>query len=403
MPTVILIVFCVLTGVFLAFVLVAQRTVSIWLPTLARWLENDPKDLNKFAATTKVDPNKAKFRMKGGKVVAMLLNIDGHKQKDGPTAPDKFEIVPLVLGETRPNEVMGVIDAYVYHHSGYRFLNPFSERIHTYEFPRTTEVMGDDGLLKVVGITDISDYFLLSEQTYSFSIVDADTGEGENVKVTLKGKVTFKIVNPFKAAFADKKWHQQSIAAIQVRGRNFVRARDFETLLGEVGKESDELKDAIGDDLKKVSKQIQGGHGTEQLFGVCVTRVLIETIDMTDEKAEESRTAKYTADRQAVVVGIATVAEAKRTKDLRAAQAQAEAGYITTVSAATRKEGALGLKMMDQQTQLGIAAKAGTVIMQTGSAGGQTVNPIDALILEELKRVNAKPDAGVKRVAKKGA
>lgn len=372
-------------GMLLALVVIGGVTVSIWLPALARMLENDPKNPDKFAATTKAGPGKFKFVMKGGKVVRSLMNFSGYKPKGGNTAPDIFEIVPLKTGERHQDE-MGIIDEFVWHHSGYRFYNPFSERIYTYEFPRTEEVMGEDGLLRVIGKTDTSDYFLLTEQTYSFSIVDADTGGGENVKVTLKGKVTFQIVNPFKAAFADKKWHQQAIAAIQVRGRNFVRSRDFETLLGEVGKEGDELKDTIGVDLAKVNAQIEGGNGTEALFGVCVRRVLVETIDMTDSEAEKSRTAKYTAERQAEVTDIAAEAEAKRRRKLRIADAEAEAGYIARVAAATKAEGAIGLKLMDQQTQVGIAKEAGTVIMQVG--GGTTINPIDAQILEELRKGN---------------
>ena len=381
----------VLLGMLLALFFVARATVSIWLPVVAEWLENDPNNRGKFAATTKVGPNKSKFKMKGGKVVSLLANIAGHKQKGGLTAPDKFEIVPLAQGEIPPQEDMGAIDHWVCHHTGYRFFNPFSERIYTYEFARTEEAMGEDGLLKVIGVTDTSDYFLLTEQSYSLVIPDADTGLGENVKVTFRGKVTFEIFNSHKAAFADKKWLQQSIAAIGVRGRNFARARDFETLLGEVGREGDDLKDIIGLDLAKVSKVIQDGPGTEELFGVRVKRVQIETIEMTDTKAEESRTAKYTADRQAVVMGITTQAEAKRKKELRAAEARADSNYILRTSRATREAGAVGLKLLDQQTQLGIASKAGTVIMQVGS--GATVNPIDAQILEELKKSNPRRGA----------
>jgi regulator of protease activity HflC (stomatin/prohibitin superfamily) len=384
-----LIVIGVLLGVFLALISIGGATVSIWLPLLAKRLENDPQNPSKFAATTKVGPSKFKFVMKGGKVVRGLVNFSGHKTKGGLGAPDAFEIVAATQ-TGRATEEMGPIDAFVYHHTGHRVLNPFSEHVYTYEFPRTEEIMGADGELAVVGVTDVSDYFLLAEQTYSFSIIDADTGGGENVKVTLKGKTTFEIFNPYKAAFADKKWLQQAVAAIQVRGRNFVRARDFDTLLGEVGKEGSELKDAIGLDLAKVSTEIEGGAGTERLFGVRVRRVLVETIEMTDAEAEKSRTAKYTAERQAEVVCIAAAAEAKRKKMIRAAEAESESGYIATVSAATKAEGAIGLKMMDQQTQLGIAQKAGTVIMQVGG-NPATINPIDAQILEELRKNNANP------------
>lgn len=376
----------VLLGAFSALMAACYLTAKIWLPPLARSLENEPNLPSKFAATTKVGPGKFKFVMRGGKVTRGLMNLPGYKQKGGVLTPAAFEIVPSASGEQAEGR-MGLLDGFVYHFSGYRFINPFSERVHTYEFPRTKELMGDDGFLKVVGVTDISDYFLLTEQTYSISVIDADTGRHENVKVTLKGKVTFEIFNPHKAAFANKKWHQEAIAAIQVRARNFVRARDFDTLLGEVGKEGAELKDTIGKDLAKVNNQIEDGPGTETLFGVRVRRVLIETIDMTDEKAEQSRTAKYAAERAAEVTDIAAEAEARRRKKLRGADAEAEAGYIAKVAGATRAEGLLGFKLMDQQTQIGIAKEAGTVIMQVG--GGATINPIDAQILEELKKGTA--------------
>lgn len=379
----------VLLGMLLALFVVARATISIWLPTVARRFENDPKNPGKFAATTKIGPNKFKFKMRGGKVVNGFMNIAGYKQKGCATAPEQFEIVALTTNEQPPKETMGVIDGIFFRHAGYRAFNPFSERIYTYEFPRTEEIMGSDGLLQVVGVTDTSDYFLLSEQTYSFSIIDADTGQHENVKVTLKGKVTFEIGNPYKAAFADKKWLQQAIAAIQVRGRNFVRARDFDTLLGEVGKECEELKDTIGLDLAKVGEQIEGGPGTETLFGVRVRRVLVETIDMTDTRAEASRTAKYTATREAEVVGIATEAEANRRKKLRNAEAEAEAGYIEKVARATQAQGAIGLKMLDQQTHIAMAKGAGTTILNVGESGGM-IDPIDAAILEELKKGNAR-------------
>lgn len=378
------IVLGIILGVFIALFFVGRLTVSLWLPALAKLLENDPNDPKKFAATTKVGPNRGKFKMRGGEIVSLLMNIDGHKQKGGPTAPDKFEIVPLAKDEVLPPEEMGSIDAFSYRHSGYRFYNPFSEHIYTYPFPRTDEVMGLDALLKPVGITDVSDYFLLSEQTYSFTIDDAETGLRENVKVTFKGKITFLIVNPHKAGFKERKWLLQSIAAVRVRARNFSRARDFETLLGEVGRESDELKDIVGRDLVKVSNSIEDGPGTEERFGVRVTLVLVETIDMTDTEADKSRVAKYNAARAAEVVGIAAKAEAGRIKTIRTATAEAEAIAMLKVTRATRAAGAVGLKLLDQQTQIGIAKEAGTVIMQVG--GGTTIDPINAQILEELKR-----------------
>ncbi len=391
----------VLFGVLLALVFVARATISLWLPTLAKLLENDPKHPEKFAATTKVGPNKSKFKMKGGKVVALLVNAPGFKLVGGPTAPEKFEIVPLATGETPPVEHMGWIDGAFCRHAGYRFFNPFSERIYIYEFPRTVEVMGENGMLAVKGVTDWSDYFLLAEQTYSFSIDNAETLHGENVKVTLRGKITFQIVNPFKAAFANKKWHQQSIDAVQVRGRNFVRARDFDTLLGEVGKESDALKDAVGRDLAKVSEHMEDGPGTRELFGVVVKRVQVETIDMTDPEAEKSRTARYTAERNAEVTRINAKAEAERRKTVRAADAEADAKYVLKYTRAVRAAGAVGIKLLDQQTQLGVAKEAGTVIMQVG--GNAPVDPVNVQILEELKARNAQGGGtGGKPQPKKG-
>lgn len=390
-------------GVLLAIFFVAQATASIWLPALAKLLENDPKDPNKFAATTKVLPRQLKFVMKGGMVTRGLMNYAGYKQKGGTTAPPKFEIVPLANGEAPPQEEMGVIDAWIFRHSGYRFFNPFNERIYAYELPRTKEVMGRDGQFTIEGVSDISDYFLLSEQSYSFSIVNADTGQGENVKVTLHGKVTFQIVNPFLSAFTDKSWHQQIIAAMLVRGRNFVRARDYETLLGEVEKEGAELKDLIGRDLAKVSDEIEGGLGAEKLFGVRVNRVQIETLEMTDAEAEKKRVAKYNAARDAEVVAIAAEAEGKRRKKIRAADAEAEATYIKTVAEATRAESALGLKLMDQQTQIAMAKGAGTTILNVGGIP-TAINPLDVAILEELKKGNVgSSDAGNQQKHKKGA
>ncbi|OGZ13468.1 MAG: hypothetical protein A2942_01330 [Candidatus Lloydbacteria bacterium RIFCSPLOWO2_01_FULL_50_20] len=376
-----------LMGMLLAIVLVAHATVSIWLPILARFFENDPNDPAKFAATTKVGPNKFKFKMRGGKVVSGLLNSEQFKQRGGATAPDKYEIVPLQQNEAPPQEEMGSIDAYIYRHSGYRFFNPFNEHIYIYEFARTKELMSSDGHLKVIGVTDNSDYFLLSEQTYSITITDTDTGRQENVKATLRGKVTFQIINPWKSAFGDIKWLQQSIAAIQVRGRNFVRARDFDTLLGELGKdveEGSELRELLNVDLAKVSTQIDEGPGTEKLFGVRVSRVLIETMEMSDPEADKSRTLKYTADRKAEVVRIEAGAEADKRKTLRAADATAEAGYMRELAKEARAQGALGLKLIDQQTQVNVAKEAGTVIMQVG--GDQQVDPINAQILEEIKK-----------------
>ena len=391
-------------GILFAIFFVARATVSIWLPALARLLENDPKDQNKFAATTKVGPRQLKFVMKGGAVERGLMNYAGHKQKGGQIAPPgKFEIVPLVKCEAPPQEEMGTIDAWVYRHSGYRFFNPFNERIYTYELPRAKEVMGKDGQFAVEGVSDISDYFLLSEQSYSFSIVNADTGQGENVKVTLHGKVTFQIVNPFLSAFTDKSWRQQIIAAMLVRGRNFVRARDYETLLGEIENEGAELKDLIGRDIAKVSNEIEGGSGAEKLFGVRVNRVQIETLEMTDAEAEKKRVAKYNATRDAEVVAIAAEAEARRRKKIRNADAEAEASYIKTVAEATRAESALGLKLMDQQTQIAMAKGAGTTILNTGGVS-TAINPLDVAILEELKGANvASHPAGSSQKARKGA
>lgn len=389
----------VLVGMALTLFVAARATISLWLPLIAKRLENDPKQPEKFAATTKVGPNKAKFKMRGGKVVGLLVNAPGFKPSGGASTPEKYEIVPLAAGEVPPPEKMGLIDDAFFRYSGYRFFNPFSERIHIYEFPRTEEVMGESGILTVRGKTDWSDYFLLAEQTYSFSIDDAETLHGENVKVTIHGTVTFQIVNPFKAAFADKKWHQQSIAGIQVRGRNFVRARDFDTLLGEVGRESDELKDTIGRDLAKVTEHLESGPGTRELFGVNVKRVLVKTIDMTDVEAEKSRTAKYTANRTAEVTAINAEAEAKRRKTLRKADAEAEAGYIGEVTAATMKAGAVGIKLIDQQTQVAVAKEAGTVIMQMGT--GAAIDPINAQILEEQKRGNALLEQGAVKTGTK--
>ncbi|OGZ06185.1 MAG: hypothetical protein A3C93_05695 [Candidatus Lloydbacteria bacterium RIFCSPHIGHO2_02_FULL_54_17] len=393
----------VLLGMLLAIGTVLRATISLWLPAIAKWLENDPKHPEKFAATTRVGPNKSKFKMRGGKVVRLLTNVPGSKKKGGPTAPEKYEIVPLAAGEVLPPENMGLIDDAFFRYSGYRFFNPFSERIYIYEFPRTEEVMSENGVLTVRGKTDWSDYFLLAEQTYSFSIDNAETLHGENVKVTLHGKVTFQIVNPFKAAFADKKWHQQSISGIQVRGRNFVRARDFDTLLGEVGKESDELKDTIGRDLTKVTDQLESGPGTRELFGVVVKRVQVETIDMTDAEAEKSRTAKYTAHRNAEVTSINAKAEAERKKTVRAADAEADAKYVLKYTRALKAAGPIGTKLLDQQTQLGVAQKAGTVIMQIG--GGATIDPINAQILEEQKKSNVLLEQSLAggRPPKKGA
>ena len=85
------------------------------------------------------------------------------------------------------------------------------------------------------------------------------------------------------------------------------------------------------------------------------------------------------------------------------ADAEADAKYVLKYTRALKAAGPIGTKLLDQQTQLGVAQKAGTVIMQIG--GGATIDPINAQILEEQKKSNVLLEQSLAggRPPKKGA
>ncbi len=372
----------ILVGMFIALAVIFIPT----LPFLAKHFANDPEKPDQYYVTTKVEPNQAKFVMVGGKVKKLLMNLPGFKTRGGPIGPDAFDILPLVQGEESEEKNLPFLEWVIYRFSGYRYVGIFFGKLFTYNFPRTKEKMKLDGTLDPVGVIDVSDHFVLTEQTHPFIIPDVETGEGENVKVEMDGKFTVQIVNPYKTAFvAKEQWLLQVIAAMRVKGKNFARLQNFETLLDNKAS-MENLKNTLSTTLQSINKEIEGDLGSEALWGVRILRVLVENITMTDPEAEKSRTAKFNADRQAEVTAIGARAEAGKITTVREAQAKAEAGYTKTVAEELKRQGAFGVMLSQQQTQIKMAEKAGTLIMNSG--GGDSIDPIQASILEELKKQN---------------
>ncbi len=370
-------------GVLVGMLIVFAAIFIPALPFLAKHFANDPKNPDQYYITTKVEPGQSKFVMLGGKIKKLLMNLPGFKVRGGPIGPDAFEIIPLAQGEKSEEENLSFLEWVIYRFSGYRYVGIFFGKLFTYNFPRTKEKMKLDGTLEAVGVIDVSDHFILTEQTHPFTIPDVETGNGENTKVEMGGKVAVQIVNPYKAAFvAKEQWLLQVIAAMRVKGKNFAREQSFDALLDSKD-ETDALKATLGATLQKINDEIEGGLGSEKLWGVRVLRVMVENITMTDPEAEKSRTAKYNADRAAEVTKISAAAEAGKIATIREAQAKAEAGYTKTVADELRRQGAFGVMLSQQQTDIQIAKNAGTVIMNNG---GNTIDPMKAAMLEELKK-----------------
>lgn len=364
----------------------------IMLPFVAPHLANDPQNPKRYYVFTKVEPNQFKFVMVGGKVKKGLMNFPGHKMLGGQDGPRSFDITTST-GRNVESESMNFLEEIIYRYSGYRYVGIIFGNLHTYSFPRVKEILREDGTLEVVGKTDISDHFVLSEQTHRFDIPNVETGGKENVLVTYTGKFTVQIVNPYKAAFvAREQWLQQVIAALRVRGKNYARARTFDELLGtKEGVDSPDKTGAlrsVGSDLMEVNNQIESGSGSEELWGVRILRVLVEDIQMTDAAAEASRTKMYVAKRDADVKQIAADAEALAYKTVKRGKAEGDAGYLETVTNTIHEKGNVAVMLTQQQTQIETAKGANNVFMNMGSSGG-AVNPLDAAILTELQQMNS--------------
>ncbi|OGZ17370.1 MAG: hypothetical protein A2494_00700 [Candidatus Lloydbacteria bacterium RIFOXYC12_FULL_46_25] len=375
----------IMLGMVAALVLIGV----IALPFVAPHLANDPQNPRRYYVFTKVEPNQFKFVMVGGKVHKGLMNFPGYHVSGGNDGPNAYNVIP---GATTEPERMNFLEQMIYDRSGHRYVGIIFGNLHTYSFPRVKEVLRPDGTLDIVGKTDTSDHFVLSEQTHRFDVPNVETGGEENVLVTYTGKFTVQIVNPYKAAFvAREQWLQQIIAALRVRGRNYARARTFDQLLGAKEDTSAGGKEAalqnIGSDLIEVNNHIEAGRGSEELWGVRLLRVQVEDIQMTDSKAEESRTKMYVAKRDAEVKQISATAEARAYMTVKAGRAKGDAGYLKSVTDAIHEKGNVAVMLTQQQTQIETAKGANNVFLNVGSGG--PVNPIDAAILTELQQMNS--------------
>lgn len=379
----------IMSGMVFALALVG----IVALPFIAPHLANDPKRPERYYIFTKVEPNQFKFVMVGGKIKKGLMNFPGHKIVDEGDGLDAYEIVPSAEIPDQTEE-MNFLEGVVYHYSGYRYVGIVFGNLYTYPFSRVEEFLRQDGNLEIEGKTSISDHFVLSEQTYPFEIPNVETGGEENVLITIRGKFTIQIINPRKAAFVSRgQFLQQILAALRVRGKNYARGRGtFDQLLGTTkeiveAETKQKILESVGSDLVLVNDTIETGPGSANLWGVRLLRVLVEDIQMTDPEAEKSRTKRYIATRDAEVKTIGADADAAAYKKIKAGQATGDAGYLETVTEAIHKNGSVAVMLTQQQTQIATAKEAENLILNIGA--GDSVNPIDAAILQELKTMNS--------------
>lgn len=369
----------IIAGTVIAFALFAG-VLFIISPLYAPALVNKPQEDGKsgFHLFTFIEPGQVKVIERGDNLVRMVMNSDGYDfRRQGPNE----EYWEIVKGQNTNDPLTGINPLlmpwarYVYNNTGAVFtgIYPF-QKVREYKLERTRvkrrEKTGDRQVgvsnLHLEVIEDYSDHYRLREFLFPMHITGAETKDKVPLDIIGVGKMETR--NPYKAAYGTDRWD----SAVVNLTTNAIGEKTKTLTLDE------SLTANNGDEAKTIAAAVKGIKEDLKVTGIEITGFdVLEINPDLDEEGLKTLAAEALAKQQA-----------KATRE----DGSARADVIRSINQANAEGGEASQKTMEFEAMVRAAEAAGKGggIVILSPANNNQLDPTQAAILAELRRLNAK-------------
>ena len=344
-----------------------------------------PYAKSRFGFFTFLQPGRVKIIQRGEKFVRAIMDFDEHmfagENANNPYTPAHYQYWEVLRSgahddsDPLPFPYPGARDTWpryalvgilwwrwkrmVYKSTGAVFTGiwPF-QTVRVYPMERFKKITEKNGTVDLERHEDYSDHYRVADFQYPVRIPEADTRDKIAVRVLLN--VIARATNPYLVAYyTDDDWPTRYSAAVTTRVTSFTRPRPLDNVLS--------ARD--GREAEALGRYITAGRQTIR-FGIKTILSQVLDISPTDPNIDAK---------------LGDVAIAKVDRDAAKERAIGQAAYVREQGEAMRAYPDGGTAVVQAEALVRAARAAGegggTVIL-----GGGSVDPMQAAILQELKR-----------------
>lgn len=262
---------------------------------------------------------------------------------------------------------------------------PWAARVYVYPFEWNETRTDKSGSEQVLPRAEATDFVYISDFTYAFVTEDAETGQGQNLPVTVLSLATIAIRNPYRALFSGMDWMRRVTGAINRNARDFVGIQTYEDIIGSlVGKDEKPSETAFSKPIIELTRKLpdddgSGLKGLHGRYGVVIRTADLQNVDLSgDGKAQNqaAATRKYAAEKEALAITITGKAEANVIKIKGTAEAKSLGKRLAVITSA----GEAGIRLAQFDAMQGSAnGKGNTVVWGVPQQGLVPTMPVQGM------------------------
>lgn len=355
-----------------------------------------------FGFFTKLAPGQVKIIERGERFVHCIMRYDGHLFKGQDpnndirrNTSDYWEVVetkkhpgtqdahPIPTPKWRWTIAFFGIPVlwwlwkrWVYMVTGHVFtgIYPF-QQVLVYPIERSRTVKRSDGVEEVFRVADYSDHFRVADFRFPVLTPSADTKDKIAVKVL--NELIARCFNPYLTAYGTDDWSPRLYAAASDGVTNFTRPRPLEEVLSGTAV----TIRALGDEIKKIGERPVSGTTASDTpnstlpFGIEISQVL--TVDISLANPSDAQK-------------LGDLAIARVDRQAKEERAKGDAAQLREQAEIMNQYGHNGLAVLaaERNVRTADAAAKGKGAVVVVGGGSNTVDPIEAAMLHELKQLN---------------
>lgn len=360
-----------------------------------------------FGFFTKLAPGQVKIIERGERFVHCIMRYDGHLflGETKKRTPDKeiprntsqyWEVVKTDKDLTEKDShpiptpkwrwtiaffgipvLWWLWKRWVYMVTGHIFTGvyPF-QQVLVYPIERSRTVKRSDGVEEVFRVADYSDHFRVADFRFPVLTPSADTKD--KIAVKALNELIARCFNPYLTAYGTDDWSPRLYAAASDGVTNFTRPRPLEEVLSGTA----ETIRALGSEIKRIGERPVSGRASvvdvpnsTLPFGIEISQVL--TVDISLANPSDAQK-------------LGDLAIARVDRQAKEERAKGDAAQLREQAEVMNQYGHHGLAVLaaERNVRTADAAAKGKGAVVVVGGGSNTVDPIEAAMLHELKQLN---------------